>query len=165
MWGVLTGATVAAMRKMFARVSLVLLVVGCGDDGGDSVKVDGAVPIDAARLDGPAVDGPVVLPDASTIDAPPSTVVEVPCAGATIASEVTAPGFLFVVTDTMVPVNSIVRFTMPASHSAVSGTALPGDGRFIVGFSQTKCLRFTAVGGYPFVCDPHGFSAAITVQP
>jgi plastocyanin len=138
------------------------LLAACGDDGGST-------PIDAALADGFLIDAPVAIdgagPDAPSPDAAPSTVVEVPCAGATIASEVTAPGFSFTITDSTIAVDAIVRFTMPLSHSAVSGSpAGTADGQFMVGFNETKCLRFTAAGTFPFWCNPHQFTGSITVQ-
>jgi plastocyanin len=92
-------------------------------------------------------------------------VTEVACAGATIASEVSAPGFAFTITVPTIAVDAVVRFTMPATHSAVSGSpAGTDDGKFSVGFSTTKCFRFTAAGSYPFWCNPHQFTGTITVQ-
>lgn len=137
-------------------------LVACGDDGG-TLAID-AAPGDGAVVDAAAIDARVI--DALTIDAAPSTVVEVPCAGATIASEVSAPGFAFTISQSTVAVNSVVRFTMPGFHSAVSGaTAGVDDGKFRVGFNQVKCLRFTRTGPFPFWCDPHQFTGSITVTP
>jgi plastocyanin len=140
------------LASLFACTSL--LVVACGDDGGSSP------PIDAPA----AIDAPVTI-DAA-IDAPAATgVTEVACAGATIASEVSAPGFAFTITVPTIAVDAVVRFTMPATHSAVSGSpAGTDDGKFSVGFSTTKCFRFTAAGSYPFWCNPHQFTGTITVQ-
>lgn len=156
------------MRHAPVSVSMVLaLLAACGDDRGtppiDGAARDGAV-VDAPAIDAPAIDARVI--DATSIDAAPSTVVEVPCAGATIASEVSAPGFAFTISRSSITVNSVVRFTMPGFHSAVSG-ATPGvaDGTFRVGFNQVKCLRFTAAGSFPFWCDPHQFTGALTVTP
>ena len=145
------------MRRTLASllVSSLSLLVACGDDGGSTLPIDAPVAIDApGTIDAPA-----------TIDAAPSTVVEVPCTGATIASEVSAPGFSFTITDASIAVDAIVRFTMPSVHSAVSGSpAGTADGQFAVGFSETKCLRFTAAGTFPFWCNPHQFTGTITVQ-
>ncbi len=140
------------LASLFACTSL--LVVACGDDGGSSPPIDAPAAIDAA-----------VTIDAA-IDAPAATgVTEVACAGATIASEVSAPGFAFTITVPTIAVDAVVRFTMPATHSAVSGSpAGTDDGKFSVGFSTTKCFRFTAAGSYPFWCNPHQFTGTITVQ-
>lgn len=143
------------MRRTFASLlaPAALLVVACGDDGGSTPPIDAPAAIDA-----PATDAP-------TTDAPAATVVEVACAGATIASEVTAPGFSFTITDPTIAVDAIVRFSMPGSHSAVSGSpAGTSDGQFTVSFNETKCFRFTAAGTYPFWCNPHQFTGTITVQ-
>ena len=144
-------AIVALMRRIFASLlASSCALVACGDDGGSTPPIDAPATVDApATIDAPAV----------------TTVVEVPCAGATIASEVTAPGFAFTITDSTIAVDAIVRFTMPGSHSAVSGSpAGTADGKFTVSFNETKCLRFTAAGTYPFWCNPHQFTGSLTVQ-
>lgn len=157
-----TPAIVAPMRRTLASllVSSLSLLAACGDDGGGT-------PIDARVVDAPT-DGFIGdgdPPDGPGPDAAPSTVVEVPCAGATIASEVSAPGFAFEITVPTIAVDAIVRFTMPPSHSAVSGSpAGTADGQFTVTFNETKCLRFTAAGTFPFWCNPHQFTGSITVQ-
>lgn len=145
--------------RLIASLALAtpFVLAACGGD-------DDGPPIDAPGVnDGPGpIDAPI---DTGTgIDAPASTVVEVPCAGATIASEVTAPGFAFAVTDDTIAVGATVRFTMPSFHSAVSGPPGTPDGRFNVGFNETKCLHFTTAGSYPFYCNPHQFTATLTVQ-
>ena len=156
-----------------ALVAMFLVgVLGCGSDD-ESTPIDAATAdtatVDAATVDA-AHDAPTVIDaplpvDATPVDAPASTVVVVQCPGQ-VASEVTAPGFSFVITDATIAVNDIVRFTMPGSHSAVSG-ATPGvfDGVFRVEFNQTVCLRFTAAGTFPFWCNPHQFTGSITVGP
>ncbi|MBK7078643.1 MAG: hypothetical protein IPH44_40890 [Myxococcales bacterium] len=152
------------MRRTLASLlaSTTLLLVACGDDGGSTPPIDAPVSIDAPG----AVDAPATIDAPVAIDAPAATtVVEVPCAGATIASEVSAPGFQFTITDSTIAVDAIVRFTMPLSHSAVSGSpAGTNDGKFTVSFNETKCLRFTAAGTFPFWCNPHQFTGSITVQ-
>jgi plastocyanin len=183
---------VAAMSlSRLACASLFAIAAGCGDDGGGT-PIDAAVvdvgppdsfadappdgPADASPpdsfADAPPPDGSADAPgldapglDAPGLDAASSSVVVVPCAGAAIASEVTAPGFSFTITDSTIAVDAVVRFTMPGSHSVVSGSpAGTADGQFTVGFNATKCLRFTAAGTYPFWCNPHQFTGSITVQ-
>ncbi len=128
-------------------LSLVVLAAACGSD-------DAQTSVDAPR----AID--------AAVDAPVSSVVEVPCAGATIASEVSAPGFSFTISQASIARNAVVRFTMPAVHSVVSGNT-PGvdDGQFAVDFNAVKCLRFTAAGNFGFWCNPHQFTGALTVTP
>lgn len=141
-------------------IALISVVAACGGDDDTTPPIDAPVGLDGSPGDAP------VSPDAASVDAAPSVVQEVACAGATIASEVSAPGFSFTITQASVPVNSVVRFTMPGSHSAVSGeTAGVDDGQFTVSFNETKCLRFTAAGTYGFWCNPHGFTGSITVTP
>ena len=168
------------MRSSCLAPLPLIALFACGDDHTHTpaidapAVVDAAVTIDAAAADAPSADAATVdaptATDARIVDAPvaidaAAAVVEVPCP-ASVASEVTAPGFAFTITDSTVAVGAVVRFTMPASHSAVSG-ATPGvaDGLFTVGFNQTKCLRFTVAGTYPFWCNPHQFTGSITVGP
>lgn len=156
------------MRPAFLVTALSTLIAatGCSDD---AVVIDAAL-IDAALVDAalndcclPTTDAPVDAP----VDAPaPSTVVEVPCTGANPVVTITAPGFAFTPMTANISVGQIVQFQMPATHSAVSGTpAGTSDGQFTVGFNQQKCLRFTAAGVFPYWCNPHQFTATITVLP
>jgi len=157
-------STLAPMKlRLFGCLTLSLLstVVACGGDDGDTMPIDAAI-----NSDGATIDTPVVSTDGGSPDAAPSVVTEVPCAGATIAATITAPGFAFTPMQSTVALNAVVQFTMPGSHSAVSGET-PGvdDGQFRVNFSETKCLRFTAAGTYGFWCNPHQFTGSITVTP
>ncbi len=158
------------MKLYELAILITTLLAGCGDDGSGPTPIDAAV-IDAAAIDAAAIDARPIDAglDARMIDAAPATVVVVPCAGAAIASDVTAPGFAYTITDNTVAVNAIVRFTMPGIHNAISGTVSGGmgtaDGQFRVDFSQTKCLRFTAAGTFPFYCGPHLFTGSLTVGP
>jgi plastocyanin len=143
------------MKQSSLASILALALLGlaaCDDDGG--------TPIDAPLIDGVSIDTPGI--DAPTIDSRPSTVMVVTCP-ATVASEVSAPGFAFTITDATINVGDVVRFTMPGFHSAVSGPPGQPDGIFRVDFNQTACLQFTAAGSFPFYCDPHQFTATITV--
>ena len=157
-------STLARMKlRLFGCLTLSLLstVVACGGDDGDTTPIDAPI-----VFDGMPIDTPVVSTDAASPDAAPSVVMEVPCAGATIAATITAPGFAFTPMQSTVALNAVVQFTMPGSHSAVSGET-PGvdDGQFRVNFNETKCLRFTAAGTYGFWCNPHQFTGSITVTP
>lgn len=153
------------MRPAFlvTALSTLLATTGCSDD--DATVIDAAL-IDAALVDTPLMDCCLPSPDAA-VDAPaPSTVVEVPCAGANPVVTITAPGFAFTPMTANISVGQVVQFQMPATHSAVSGApAGTSDGQFTVGFDQQKCLRFTAAGVFPYWCNPHQFTATITVLP
>lgn len=145
------------MRLAVVLLPSLVLVAACSDDA--TPVIDAPVAIDAANPDADS-------PDAIAVDAMPSGVVEVSCAGINPASVVTAPGFSFSITQARITVDDVVRFTMPASHSAVSGSpAGVSDGKFEVGFNATKCFRFTIAGAYPFWCNPHQFEGSITVVP
>lgn len=147
--------------RLLGCLSLFTAIAACGGDDTSTPPIDAA-----GNLDGASIDSPTGTPDAASPDAPPAAVVEEVACPATPASEVSAPGFSFVITTASVPINSIVRFTMPGSHSAVSGeTAGTDDGQFRVNFNETKCLRFTTAGTYGFWCNPHQFTGSITVTP
>jgi plastocyanin len=53
---------------------------------------------------------------------------------------------------------------MPSNHSVVPDTSAETDTGLRVGFSETKCLKFTVAGTFHFKCDPHGFMGTITVN-
>ncbi|MEZ4401397.1 MAG: hypothetical protein R3B06_15335 [Kofleriaceae bacterium] len=159
------------MRFPYLFASLSLVAAACGGD--DSAPID-ALPVDASIPDcsvtcsatDAAVDAPDVVDAPPAVDAPAAAVVVVDCAGATIASVVTATAGRFNLTQAQVTAGDIVQFTMPASHSAHSGaTAGVDDGVFVVLRNETKCLQFTAPGTFPFWCDPHLFTATLTVTP
>lgn len=118
------------MRSVFLVSLAATLAAACGDDGGSSA------PIDA-----------------------PSPVAKVTCAGATVAATVTTVGFAFDPRDTTISAGQIVKFTMPADHSAISDTGL-----FRADLGAEACFRFDAAGTYPFHCEPHLFPGSIVVQ-
>ena len=147
------------MLSRLLAASLILLAACGGDDDDDTHVHD-----DAAGLDASAAI------DAAGPDGPPSSVVEVTPCPAQVASTVTSPSFAYTITDATIAVNDVVKFEMPAIHNAVSGTVsqMGGgspDGKFTVGFGQTRCLRFTQAGSFPFYCSPHLFTGTITVGP
>lgn len=157
------------MKKLTFAVAIMSAALGCGGDDGetdgplrDCSQVCSTDAATDAPTDAPIDAAPI---DAVTIDTPPSSVVVVPCAGATVVSDVTAPNFSFVITDNTIAAGQVVRFMMPGSHSVVSGeTAGVPDGEFRVEFNQTVCLQFTAPGTYGFWCNPHQFTGSLTVQ-
>lgn len=147
--------------RLLGCLSLFTAVAACGGDDTSTPPIDAA-----GNPDGASIDSPTVTPDAASPDAAPSVVQEVACAGASIASTVTTLGSSYSITQASVPLNSVVQFTMPGSHNAVSGeTAGTADGQFLVNFGETKCLRFTAAATYGFFCGPHQFTGSITVTP
>jgi len=134
------------MRSYSLALVSMFVLAACGDDGGTS-PADGPSQQDSAASSVAEVDCASVTPDA--------TVVVSSATGTAAYDPMT----------TNISVNGVVKFTMPGSHSAVSGSP-PGtaDGKFRVNFNETKCLRFTEAGTYPFWCDPHHFMGSIVVQ-
>ena len=135
-----------------------------GDDSGDgttdSTAIDAPVTADAR----PGIDAP---PGA---DAPPATsrVMEVTCPATVAATVVTTGGSsssaVFSPAAVTISVNDIVKFTMPSSHSVVPDAPTTDDG-LKVGFSSTKCLKFTAADTYHYRCSPHtGIKGTVTVN-
>ncbi len=157
------------VRAALLALTAATALAACGDDGHDDDHdhFDAAATPDAAAIDADpgAPDADPTAPDAAPApDAEPSSVVEVTCPGSPDAT-VTAPSFSFtIVPDATIPVNGIVRFEMPGSHSVVSGTVASPTTEFPVGFNETKCFQFTEAGSYPFYCNPHQFTATLTVQ-
>lgn len=127
---------------MLRRCSFALCfaVMACGGSGGD----------DDATPDAPA-----------GIDAPAATVVEVaPCPTTPDATVITM-NFAYMPKDTTITQGQVVKFDIESSHDVNGRTADPG---LVVGFGETKCLRFTKAGTFAFHCTPHGFSGSIIVN-
>jgi plastocyanin len=150
-----------------ALAAALLALPGCGDDSDDHVHPD------ASAIDASTIDADPNQPDgAPAPDAQPSSVVEVACAGATVAVTVTAPGSFYAFApddgapadEYTIAVDDVVRFTMPAIHNAASGPPNAPDGLFLADFNQTTCFQFTEAGTYPFHCVPHDFSATLIVE-
>ena len=128
---------------MTRLVLAALLLAACGgDDGGGGTA-------DATMTD-----------TGST-----NKVVSVTCPG-TADAEVTIStgGGAYMPMATTVPVNAVVRFTMTATHDAKPNTLTTTDPGLVVGFGETKCLKFTATGTFGFFCSAHSFAGTITVQ-
>lgn len=156
--------------KQLACVAMILGVGLVGCDGDDGQPIDAAPP-DCNCVDTPIVDALDAPPTVDAldaplpIDAPPAQVQIVSCIGAQIAADVSAPGFAFTITpDNTIGVGQVARFTMPGTHSAVSGPPGQPDGLFTVGFNQTVCIRFNSAGTIPFYCNPHQFTGSLVVQ-
>ncbi|HUQ03013.1 MAG TPA: hypothetical protein VM261_10980 [Kofleriaceae bacterium] len=124
-------------RPLLSSIFGVFLVAGCGgDDGGGSA-------IDAA----PGIDGPPLMAS------------EVSCAGVTTPVIMTS-GFAFSPATTTVALNTVVKFTMPVDHNAISN-----DGLFTAEFNGDTCVRFESVGTFRFHCGPHTFPGSVVVAP
>lgn len=156
------------MKTYLFAAAAALALAGCSDD---------TEPLRDCGCDGQPSDGDMIdttsaidaATDAPGPDAPPSSVhvVDCPTDTAQLASDVTMPGFAYVMTQTTIPTGGIVRFTTNGIHNATSGTVTGGipapDGVFRVPFSVTQCLQFTASGTFPFYCEFHFFTGTLTV--
>jgi plastocyanin len=123
-------------------VAALLLAACGGDDGGGGTA-------DAAKM-----------PDGNA-----NKVVAVTCPGTPDATiTVSAGGGAYMPMATTVPVNAVVKFVMTATHDTKPNTLTTTDPGIVVGFGETKCLRFTATGTYGFFCSAHSFAGTVTVQ-
>jgi plastocyanin len=137
-------------------VLVSLAVLGAGACGGD----------DDPRRDAAVSDGDSGVADAQLIDAPPDaaqSVVEVTCTGSEPTIVTQAGSNNYVPMSRTIAVNDAIRFEMGSTHN-VAPTASSSDPGLVVGFAQTKCLRFTAPGVFTFRCTPHGFIGTVTVN-
>jgi hypothetical protein len=91
-------------------------------------------------------------------DGPPSSVVEVACAGATIAETVVTAGNSYSPDAVTIDVGDVVRFNPGATHDVNGGS------HFRVGIAGDACFRFDEAGVFPFFCTPHQFTGMVTVQ-
>ena len=103
--------------------------------------------------------------DAKLADGNTNKVQAVTCP-TTADAEVTTSvnGTAYMPAATTVPVNAVVKFTMPSAHNVAPNTQSGSDPGLSVNFGETKCLKFTATGTYNFYCTPHGFAGTVTVQ-
>jgi plastocyanin len=123
----------------------VLLVAACGgDDGGGMVPIDAAKVIDAAP--------------------PANKVTTVTCPTTPAATVMTTNASnSYMPMATTVPVDGVVRFVNSSEHDvAPNPIAAMTDPGLVVGFGQTKCLKFTQPGTYGFMCSPHGFVGTVS---
>src|ERR1044072_4061179 len=65
---------------------------------------------------------------------------------------------------TTVPKGAVVKFVTSPTHDVAPNTIGTSDPGLVVGFGQTKCLKFTESGTFGFYCTTHSFSGTITVQ-
>ena len=125
--------------KRFALVALVCAACG-GDDGNMT----------------PMIDAPVMNTNkVQTVTCP--TAVD-----ATVMTTSTVDAYM-PATQT-VPKNAVVKFTMASVHDVAPNTIGTSDPGLVVGFGQTKCLKFTETGTFGFFCSAHSFAGTITVQ-
>jgi len=113
----------------------VVLLASCGGDDGGAV-------IDAP----PGIDGSPLM--ASVVS----------CAGVN-APVIMTSGFAYSPTSTTVSLNTVVKFTMPIDHNALSN-----DGLFTAGFNADTCVRFESLGTFRFHCVPHAFIGSVVVE-
>lgn len=123
--------------------ALVLAACG-GDDGGGSTMAD-ARPADTG--------GSVNKVQTVTCPANPD---------ATVTS--TDATFKYMPMTQTVAKNAIVKFVMPSTHDVAPNTVGTSDPGLVVGFGETKCLKFTETGTFGFFCTAHSFAGSITVQ-
>src|SRR5215470_17532684 len=100
-------------------------------------------------------------------DAPPATTVMVvdPCPAtpdATVVTENTS--FAYMPVMTTITQGQVVKFVTSTEHDVKPNTLQNTDAGLVVGFNQTKCLRFTATGTFSFKCSIHGFAGTIQVN-
>ena len=123
----------------------VLLLSACGGDDG------GSVPLDGANQQPDAASGNKVV--GVTCPATPDATITV-----------TAGGGAYSPMATTVPLNAIVKFVMTPTHDTKPNTVTTTDPGIVVGFGETKCLKFTATGTFGFYCSAHSFAGTVTVQ-
>lgn len=118
--------------------------------------------ISAASLVACGGDSTATPDAAKVVDSAGAIASEVPCAGATVTTTVTAPGFAYTITpSSMITVNQVVKFEMAAG----TGHDVNSNGKgFDTGFGVTKCFKFNVAGSYTFKCTPHNFTGTIVVQ-
>ncbi len=92
------------------------------------------------------------------IDATPLLAAEVACTGV-LSPVITTAGFAFSPVTTTVTVGTVVKFTVPLEHNAMSD-----DGLFSADFNGDTCVRFDAPGTYRFFCVPHVFRGTVLVN-
>jgi plastocyanin len=101
--------------------------------------------------------GEITVPDGAAASGP---VVQVDCAGATVAVTVTTPGFRYEPAEATISAGQIVRFDPASGHDVASDTA----GLFNVPFAGDRCFRFEQPGTFKYHCSPHDFRGTIVVQ-
>ena len=100
------------------------------------------------------------------VDAPVTTVMVVdPCPASPDATVTTNDSsFAYSPQMTTITQGQVVQFVTSSTHDVKPNTLQNTDAGLIVGFSQTKCLRFTATGAFGFKCSIHAFTGTIQVN-
>ncbi|HEV7556799.1 MAG TPA: plastocyanin/azurin family copper-binding protein [Kofleriaceae bacterium] len=106
----------------------------------------------------------------TSVDAPSSSkVATVDCAANPPNATITAMGTAtdgsdgkFMPMSVSIPQGQVVQFVTTALHNVAPNTGT--DPGVSVGFSETKCIRFTMPGTYAFHCSPHGFQGSVVVN-
>ncbi len=122
------------LTRVIPAIFLALAACGGGDDGSTDQTEQ---------------------PDAEVV---PGDVVNVDCAGATIAATISTSGFAFDPESSTISVGEIVHFTPATGHNVV------GDG-WSVPTSGDECFRFDVEGLQEFSCTIHGFTGTLQVNP
>lgn len=104
-------------------------------------------------------DGGGAIDAASGIDGSPLMASEVSCTGVN-APVIMTSGFAYSPSMSTVTLNTVVKFTMPLDHNAISN-----DGLFTADFNGDTCVRFESVGTFRFHCGPHAFIGSVVVTP
>jgi plastocyanin len=128
-------------EESMKRTALALLVLAAcgGDDGGTT----------------PQMDAPMNTNKVQSVTCPTT-------ADATVMTTNTVDAYMPMATT--VPKNAVVKFVMSSFHNAAPNTVTTTDPGLVVGFGETKCLKFTETGTFGFFCSTHSFAGTITVQ-
>ncbi len=122
-----------------------MALAACGDDGGT-----------------PAPDAFVRLDSGVT-----ATVMEVSCTSVTPSATVSTTDAVdaYSPMSSSITVGQVVKFTTSPNHDVKPNPIAPKtDPGLTVGFNKTTCLKFTAAGGFGFLCSLHGFVGTINVN-
>jgi plastocyanin len=101
----------------------------------------------------------------SSTDAPSQSSVQPVICPAAPAQTVTVTGtttFAFSPMTFTINVNDVVHFNTTSMHPVASGAGGVADGKFST--NGDACFKFTAAGTFPFFCQVHGFTGAVTVH-
>jgi len=131
---------------MLVRASLFALLVpfaACSDSKND------------ASIDAPASQNDAAAPSVTTVTCPASPAATISAVNTTDA---------YSPSSATISVDGIVKFVMPSDHDVVAGPSNTIDTGVAVGFSTTKCLKFSKAGTFGFHCGPHAFTGTVVVQ-
>ena len=129
--------------RVNAAALCVVALAACG--GNDTGK-----PVDAKPIDG-TVNTKVVTTDCAT-STPAATVMTTDAVN------------MYMPMATTITMGQVVKFITSATHDVNPNPIGTSDPGLKVGFSMTKCLRFTETGTFGFFCSNHSFAGTITVN-